>query len=687
MAFFVGADIGGTFTDIVGFDLDRNRLVFGKSLTNYDDLVEEVVTCLGDAGIEPPSIEILKHGTTLVINTLLERTGAKTALVTTRGFRDILEIGRAGRPVPFDLDYARNPPLVPRYLRFEVAERMRADGAPLLTPAENDLTDLVERLRRAEVEAIAVAFINSYRNPAHEQLVAGFLRRELPDAYVTCSTELSREWFEFERTSTAVANAYVGPRSHAYLDRFERRLGDSGFAGHFFMMGSNGGILSVRRSKEEPVALVESGPIGGCMGVAAYANALGANRLIAFDMGGTTAKCALVENQSFEIQSSYHVGGYEQGFPLQTPVLDIVEVGTGGGSIAYVDAHQRLRVGPRSAGSHPGPVCFGRGGTEPTVTDANLVLGRISGGAFLGGALRLDPGPAGHALAGHVGQKLDRSFRQSLDDVAAGVIELANVQMATAIKEITIERGKDVRDFDLFAFGGGGPLHGVSLARDLHIARVIVPPEPGNFSALGMLLADARLTQTFTFLADLQDDAVVRVHQQLNVLREHIAAILQRDFPGAPVAFEHHADMRYKGQRHAIRVALDAQAGTAAVKNSFLAEYRRRFGLADEDGPVEIISLRATGTAATRRPELARLHRAGTQGGADPRAFRDVYFAETRTRLRTPIYLRYGLPIGAEIEGPAVIEEYGATAVVGPGDRLVVGAIGELRIDLRRGAL
>jgi N-methylhydantoinase A len=684
MAFFVGADIGGTFTDIVAFDLDRNRLIFTKSLTNYDDFVEEVIACLGTAEIEPRAIEILKHGTTLVINTLLERTGARTALVTTRGFRDILEIGRAGRPAPFDLDYARNPPLVPRHLRFEIGERMRADGSPLLAPASDELAQLVTQLRAAGVDAVAVAFINAYRNPRHEEEVAAYLRGELPNVYVTCSTELSREWFEYERTSTAVANAYVGPRSHAYLDRFERRLGHAGFGGGFFMMGSNGGILSVRRSKEEPVALVESGPIGGCMGAAAYARALGLERLVAFDMGGTTAKCALVENHSFEIQSSYHVGGYDRGFPLQTPVLDIVEVGTGGGSIAYVDAHRRLRVGPRSAGSHPGPVCFGRGGAEPTVTDANLVLGRISGGAFLGGALRLDGQSAANALVTHVGGALEGP-RQSLDDIAAGVIDLANAQMATAVKEITIERGKDVRDFDLFVFGGGGPLHGVSLARELHIGRVIVPPEPGNFSALGMLLADARLTQAVTFLADLREDAVAPMEQQLAGLRAQIGSVLHRDFPGAPVSFEHHADMRYKGQRHAIRVALETPIATPSLQRVFLTEYRRRFGLADEDAAIEIIGVRVTATAATRRPELARLHRAGSEAGSDARAFRDVYFPEVRARLRTPIYLRYGLPVGARIDGPAVIEEYGATAVIGPGDRVTIGRYGELQIDLRQG--
>jgi N-methylhydantoinase A len=682
MALFVGTDIGGTFTDIVGYDAAENRLFFGKSLTDYSNLVEGVIRCLDDAGQRASAIDILKHGTTQIINTLLERRGARTALVATKGFGDILEIGRAGRPLPFDLDYVRQAALVPRHLRLELDERIDARGEVLLAPAGEAIEALADELQRLDVEAVAVAFINAYRNPAHEDAVAARLKVRLPHIYVTTSTALSREWFEYERMSTAVANAYVGRHAGSYLDRFAERLGGEGFAGRFFMMGSNGGILSVQRAKEQPIALVESGPIGGCIGAAVYAAALGADRLIAFDMGGTTAKCALVENQNFDVHSAYYVGGYEYGFPVQTPVLDIVEVGTGGGSIAHIDAHERLHVGPRSAGSEPGPVCFGRGGTEPTVADANLLLGRIGAGTFLGGALQLDAAAALGALFDKVGDRLGYARTAGPDAVASGIINLANAQMAMAIKEITIERGKDCRDFALFAFGGGGPLHAVSLARELHIGHVIVPPEPGNFSALGMLLADARIDETLTYFADLDAASVATLQEHIAGLRDKAAATLRRDFDAVGIRYEQHAEMRYKGQRHSLRIALTDPIEEGSLRAKFVDGYRRRYGAAVNEGAIEFVGLRVAGFAVTELPDLRRLHRAGSAGSAAPRDHRDIYFPEERERRRTPIFVRYGLPVGQAIAGPAVIEEFGATTVIGPREHLEVGSLGELRITL-----
>jgi N-methylhydantoinase A len=682
MALFVGTDIGGTFTDVVGFDAEDGRLFFGKSLTDYGNLVEGVIRCLDDVGQRAATIDILKHGTTQIINTLLERSGARTALVATKGFSDVLEIGRAGRPLPFDLDYVRSPALVPRHLRLEADERMDARGEVLVAPTAAALDALVAELRRLEVEAIAVSFLNAYRNPAHEELVAAHLRAALPHAYVTTGTALSREWFEYERMSTAAANAYVGPHALSYLDRFAARLAAEDFAGRFFIMGSNGGILSPRRAREQPIALVESGPIGGCIGAGVYGAALGLDRIIAFDMGGTTAKCALVENQHFEVHNTYHVGGYEYGFPIQTPVLDIVEVGTGGGSIAYLDEHQRLRVGPRSAGSEPGPVCFGRGGSEPTITDANLVLGRIGSGTFLGGALQLNEDAALAALVGKIGDGLGYDRATAPDAVARGIVNLANAQMATAIKEITIERGKDIRDFTLFVFGGGGPLHGVSLARELRIGQVIVPPEPGNFSALGMLLSDARIDETFTYFADLDDAAMVALHGHVAALQDKVATALRQDFGAARIRYEQHADMRYKGQRHSLRIGLGETETAAGLREKFIDGYRRRYGLADNAGAIEFIGLRVAGFAVTELPDLRRLHRAGSAGTAEPRGYRDVYFPEERARHRTPLYVRYGLPVGHTLTGPAIIEEFGATTVLGPRERLAVGELGELRITL-----
>nr|WP_246563661.1 hydantoinase/oxoprolinase family protein [Bradyrhizobium liaoningense] len=676
----VGTDIGGTFTDVVSYDTEHRQIQFGKTLTNYGDLVDGVFDGLAQVGVDPREIATLKHGTTQIINVLLERKGARTALITTEGFKDVLEIGRASRPLPFDLSYRRDPALVTRNLRYEVAERIDAKGHVLVPLNMDQLERLCESLARDNIEAVAISFLNSYANPTHEIKAAAFVREKLPGAYVTSGVEHSREWFEYERTSTAVANAYVGPRAASYIGRFEERLRNASEDAQFLVMASHGGILSLRRAREQPIALVESGPIGGCIGAGVYAQALGIEQMVGFDMGGTTAKCALIEQGTFDIQSTYYVGGYERGFPLRTPVLDIVEVGTGGGSIAYRDAQGRLHVGPRSAGSDPGPVCFGRGGQEPTVTDANLVLGRIGSGGFLAGSLRLDHLTAEAALMASIGVPM--GFADSeVDQVAGGLLALANVQMGAAIKEVTVERGKDVREFELFAFGGGGPLHACDIARELNIGRVIVPPEPGNFSALGMLFAPARIDESRTVRLDLRD-GTERLRALIAEMEANASAALRQDFGSDAVAFERQGEMRYGGQRHTIRVSLDAALDPEALRTRFIETYRQRYGRADLEAPAELVGLRVTACAHVDRPDLRALHRAGRSGAASPRSVRDVYFATVGHRLSTPVYSRYDLPVGFAVSGPAVIEEFGATCVLGPGDRLRVGELGELQIEV-----
>ena len=684
MTLLVGTDIGGTFTDLVVTDPARGTLLFGKALTTDRNLVEGVLNCLEQVGLAPDAIDVLKHGTTQIINALLERRGARTALVTTRGFRDIVEIGRGARPIPFDLDYQRRPPLVPRALRFELDERMNAGGEPLRAPDAEEVAMLAAGLKAQGVEAVGVAFLHAYRNPAHESQVVALLRQHLPGVFISASADLSREWFEYERSSTAIANAYVGPLAGRYLDQLETSLAAGGFAGNLLIMGSNGGNLSVRRAREMPIALVESGPIGGCIGAAAYARALGIARLVAFDMGGTTAKCALIEDAAFEVQTTYHVGGYDFGFPVQTPVVDIVEVGTGGGSIAHLDGNGRLRVGPRSAGAMPGPVCFGRGGEASTITDANLALGRIGSGAFLGGTLTLDAAAARAALMREVGAPMGYEA-DAIEAVAGGVLQLADTQMAAAIKEITIERGKDARDFTLFAFGGGGPLHAANLARELGIARLIVPPEPGNFSALGMLLADARIDEMASFLLALDDAAIALVAERLAGLRAAIAATLAQDFPTAQVRFSQSLQVRYHGQRHALLLDFQPGDSLARLRAAFAELYRARYGLADAHAALEITGLRASGFAVAEQAELASLHRAGREPAAAP-ATRMVFFVSCQAWLETPVHRRASLPIGARLAGPAVIEEFGATTLIGPGDHLQVGGLGELRIDIGQDA-
>src|SRR6202167_2885817 len=398
MPYSVAVDIGGTFTDLVAYDDDNHAVIFTKAPTTYGNFVAGVLDCFAKAKLEPRVASFLNHGTTLVINSLIQRKGAKAALLTTAGFRDVLEIARGNRPDPFDLHYRRDEPLIPRALRFEIKERIGSQGE-IIDPLDvAALAPLADTLKGLGIESVAIFFMNSYANPQHEEEAACVLRHLLPDAYVTYSTELTREWYEYERSSTVAANAYVGPQVNTYVRRLNRDLEAKGFAGSLFMMGSNGVLLSVERTCQQPVGLVESGPIGGCIGASAYAEALGLPNVIAFDMGGTTAKCALVENSRFSIDSVYYAGGYVKGFPINTSVINIVEVGSGGGSIAWLDPQLRLHVGPRSAGSTPGPACYGNGGTEPTVTDANLVLGRLNPDRFLGGELKLQVAAAAKAI-------------------------------------------------------------------------------------------------------------------------------------------------------------------------------------------------------------------------------------------------------------------------------------------------
>ncbi len=680
MPYVVAVDIGGTFTDLVGFDHETGQARYTKSPTTYGDFVEGILDCFGKADLAPAEANFVNHGTTLVINSLIERRGAKCALVTSAGFRDVLEIARANRPDPFDLHYRRDEPLIPRELRFEVPERIGANGEVLVPLDTVAVEALAKDLKRLDVEAVAVFFMSSYLDPAHEEQAVAILKRRLPEVYVTCSTELTREWYEYERTSTVAANAYVGPQVNTYVRRLEDKLRSGGYDGSLFMMGSNGGLLSVERTCRQPVGLVESGPIGGCIGAGAYAEALGIPNVVAFDMGGTTAKCALVENGRFTVESVYYVNGYVQGFPIKWPVIDIVEVGSGGGSIAWLDDQNRLHVGPQSAGSTPGPVCYDRGGTEPTVTDANLVLGRLNPHRFLGGELSLGVESARRAITAKTAEPLGYRGEEGLIRTADGIVSIATVLMAGAIRQVSVERGLDPRDFVLFAYGGGGPLHASALARELSIPAIVIPPEPGNFSAIGMLLADARVDTSETFTGVLDDTLVAGMDAGFRGMEAAAAEALRRDFGTTDVFFERKAEMRYLGQRHNIHVPITGLRGVAEMRKAFERDYERRYGHADSKAPTELQALHLSAFATLRRPDIANLRRRTSAGAASDPGNRKVYFG-TGEAIETAIYDRDGLARGFAAEGPAVIEEYGSTTLLWPGDRFEIGGMGEIRIE------
>ncbi len=678
MSYAIAVDIGGTFTDLVAFDHQTQQVTYAKSPTTYDNLVEGILDCFNKAKIKPAEASLVNHGTTLVINSLIQRKGAKTALVTSKGFRDILEIARGNRPDPFDLHYQRDEPLIPRELRLEVPERIGSKGE-IITPLDTEaLEKLAVEIKALDVESLAIFFMNSYINPAHEQAAAEKLKEWLPDTYITFSTDLTREWYEYERCSTAAANAYVGPQVSKYIRQLDDDLQRQGFDGSLFMMGSNGGLLSVERTCRQPIGLVESGPIGGCIGASAYAEKLGFNNVVAFDMGGTTAKCALVENGRFSVNSVYYANGYVKGFPIKSAVIDIVEVGSGGGSVAWIDSQKRLHVGPQSAGSMPGPVCYGRGGADPTVTDANLLLGRLNAGNFLGGEMRLDIEAAEQAVQHRVAAPLGYAGQSGTIQLADGIISIATVIMAGAIRKISVEHGLDPRDFILFSYGGGGPLHACALAHELYIPTVVIPPEPGNFSAIGMLLADARIDTSKTFVGVLNDQAIASMAEVFGVMEKDAAVALAAEFSSSEMFFEHYAEMRYRGQRHNIKVPVSGLKDSQQIRAAFERDYKRRYGHADAKAAAEFQALHLSAFARLKQPAIARLPRPPMK--AQPAQKRRVYIGSAGGWVDAQIYYRDALQPGFSGTGAAVIEEYGSTTVVWPGDRFEIGELHEIRI-------
>src|SRR3954462_1551459 len=482
----VGVDIGGTFTDLVG--CVDGRIVTSKTSTVPADPTRGVADSLALAHCKMPALSELLHGSTIAINTVLERKGARTALITTRGFRDTYAIGRGNRIEAFNLFFHRPKPLIPRELTFEVTERVNARGEVLVALAEDEVVSLAKLFAVQKIEAIAVCLLHAYANPAHERRVGEILRAAYPQLFVTLSHEIVREYREYERTSTTAINAFVGPRVQGYLRRLEGFLRTEKFGGKINIMRSNGGVMSIGTAQEQPVSMMESGPVAGMIGAGRLAALLGLERAIGFDMGGTTAKASLITHGAPAIEGGYVMGGEAGGQPMQLPVVDIVEVGAGGGSIAWCDAIGGIHVGPQSAGADPGPAAYGKGSLDPVVTDADLILGRINAARFLNGAMQLDRAAAERAVEA----KLAGRLRLSVPEAALGIVQIADAAMSLAVRAVSINKGVDPRQAAMIGFGGAGPVHAVAIAREIFIPKVIVPKVPGTFSALGMLMAPWR---------------------------------------------------------------------------------------------------------------------------------------------------------------------------------------------------
>ena len=677
----LAADIGGTFTDIAVFDERSGALTFGKVLSTPVRLVDGISAGVAKSGSDYAAAGLFLHGSTVAINAILERTGARTALLITQGFRDIYEIGRINRPDAYNLFFRKHVPLVERALRFEVAERVLADGE-IDTPLEEaEIVRLGERLDELGIEACAILFLNCYARRDHEARAKAILEARHPGLFVSASHELSQEYREFERCSTVVANAYVGPKVRRYIGEIEEHLEGAGFSGSFLIVQSTGGLYEAAQARRQCVRMLESGPAAGVIGTQALCRALAIDNAIAFDMGGTTAKAGVIHKGEALTTSTALIGGYDQALPVQIAMMDIFEVGTGGGSIARLE-DGGLRVGPQSAGATPGPACYGLGGGEPTVTDANLLLGRLAGDRFLGGEMRLDLAAARRAI-GRLAKALHLDERAAAD----GILRIAATAMSYAVKGVTTERGLDAGEFTLVAYGGAGPLHAVAVAREIGIRKVIVPPAPGTFSAFGMLFSDLRYDYVRTWLCRLEDASFAAMEKIYSALEdEGRAAIAGTSIAPQRIVLKRAADMRYVGQEHAVTVdvpqAVFKRRDAKAIKRLFDAMHELRYGTSAPSEPAEIVSLRSTVTGRMRKPALDKIKPGSSKPPAAAFTGRRAVHLGAGGFRATPTYRRDALRAGNRIKGPALIEEHASTTVLMSDDAMTVDAYGNLVIEV-----
>jgi N-methylhydantoinase A len=682
----VGADIGGTFTDIV-FLGDDGAVRAAKLLSTPDDYGRAILDGLAAdrANTGPEPIAEIVHGTTVATNAILEHKGAKVGLLTTRGFRDVLEIRRVRLPVLYDITWRKPEPLVRRERRLEVDERV-GPGGDVRRPLDRaDARAVIERLKALGCESVAVCFLHSYANAEHELAVGELLEREFP--FVSLSCRVLPELKEYERTATTVVDAYVKPVVSRYLDNLRANLDAAGVDAPLLVMQSSGGIFSDRAAAASPVRIIESGPAAGVIAAAAAGRSAGLDNLITFDMGGTTAKASIVERGAIALSAEYEVGGglnqgsrliKGSGHLIRVPAIDVAEVGAGGGSIAWIDAGGVLRVGPESAGAVPGPACYARGGERPTVTDANLVLGYLNPGYLVGGELRLDAERAERAIREHVAAPLGLA----LVDAAAGIHRIANAAMQRAIRSVSIERGRDPRDFTLVAFGGSGPVHAAGLAEALDIGRILVPPHPGLFSAIGLLTADVQQLYTRSLLRELGKVDMAAAEAVLVEMEARAVHDLGSEgFRAGDVKLERFADLRYRKQISELMLPLPARslepADRARLADAFHREHEATYGYAMRDERIEVVALklRASGARPSAAPAWDRMH-AGMAAGGERRA----HFGREHGAQTARVLGRAALG-EAPLAGPLVIEEYDSTTVVPPGWTARRGAHGFVYLE------
>ncbi|MBI0579494.1 hydantoinase/oxoprolinase family protein [Neobacillus cucumis] len=675
----IATDIGGTFTDLVYLD-ENGRIGTAKSDTTPPNFEQGVLDVIKKSEISGEAISTFIHGTTVIINALTERKGVKTGLITTKGFRDVLEIARGNRPDLFNVRYEKPTPFIPRHLRLEVSERMNYKGEVVTELAVDEVKAAVEQLRNEGVDAIAVSFLHAYANSNHEKQTVDIIKEVWPEVAVTASSDVTKEWREYERSSTAVLNSYVKPIAASYIDKLEEKLSAIDVCGNKYIMQSNSGTTTFEQSKETPINMVESGPVAGIFGAATLGKIIGEENIIAFDIGGTTAKCSLIDKGEVKVTTEYKIEHNDRnaGYPIKVPVVDIVEIGNGGGSIAWIDDAGSLKVGPQSAGALPGPVAYGKGGENPTTTDANLVTGRLSAKNFQN---EVNMEAVKHAIQ----EKVANHFDISVEDAALGIIRIANSNMLNALKLISVRKGYDPREFSLVAFGGGGPMHAMALAKELGVKRVIIPIAASVFSAWGMLMTDLRHDYIQTYIRRVNGLHIDELNTELTSLED--GAYIQYAAEGMKqeqVVFSRYADMRYLGQEHSVKVPIPngviTEEQMEEIVRRFHDIHEQHYTFKLEGAPTEIVNLHLTAFGLVDKPELAKLDRAGDNAAEALKEGRSVLFEEVGW-VDTSVYDREVLNAGTIIHGPAIVEEVSSSTVVYPGQTLTVDPYGNLIVE------
>ena len=676
----VATDIGGTFTDLVYVD-DQGVVGVAKSHTTPPNFEQGIIDVIKKSEIDQQTIETFIHGTTVIINALTERKGVKTGLITTQGFRDVLEIGRGNRPDLFNVRYKKPAPFVERYLRQEVEERLNQKGEIVVPLDQDRIKELVAYFKKEQVEALAVSYLHAYKNPEHEQQTVQLIKELWPEISVTASHEVTKEWREYERTNTAVLNSYVKPIASKYINKLDAKLLENKANSFNYIMQSNGGTTTFEQAKKTPINMVESGPVAGIYGAAYLGEIIGEKNVIAFDIGGTTAKCSLISSGEVKVSTDYYIekDNLNAGYPIKSPVVDIVEIGNGGGSIAWIDEAGSLKVGPHSAGAVPGPVAYGQGGTEPTTTDANLLTGRLSPENF---DYQVDM----KRVEQTIDEKVARKFDMTAEEGALGIIRIANANMLNALKLISVRKGYDPRDFTLVAFGGGGSMHAPALAQELGVKKVVVPVASSVFSAWGMLMTDLRHDYIQTYINQLEKVALTDLNEEWGKLEnQSIEQYKEENIDEENIIFHRFLDMRYAGQEHTVKVPLkNGEITEQTVQETielFHVMHEQSYTFKLVEAQTEIVNLHLTAFGHVQKPQLQKLETKGRDTVQALKETRNVYY-ETDGWIETKVYHRHHLSPDMVIQGPAVVEEPTATTVIYKGQTLTVDAYGNLVIEM-----